>query len=78
MKIKNLLLLAAAASLGMSAFAQSNGEFADFANGTPTQDHFFVRGTYNDMGSDQTMDNVLFCFPKAWLPTLSTHRKKMA
>ena len=59
MKIKNLLLLAAAASLGMSAFAQSNGEFADFANGTPTQDHFFVRGTYNDMGSDQTMDNVL-------------------
>ena len=53
MKIKNLLLFAAAASLGMSAFAQeqTNGEYVEFSTGTPTQDHFFVRGTYDDMGN---------------------------
>ena len=47
MKIKNLLLFAAAASLGLSAFAQevTNGEYVEFKAGTPTQDHFFVRGT---------------------------------
>ena len=50
MKIKNLLLLAAAASFGLSAFAQTNGEVSDFANGTPTKDHFFVRGAYDDQG----------------------------
>ena len=59
MKIKNLLLFAAAASLGLSAFAQevTNGEYVEFKNGTPTQDHFFVRGTYDDMGTPETQDN---------------------
>ena len=58
MKIKNLLLFAAVASLGLSAFAQeTNGEYVDFKAGTPTQDHFFVRGTYDDMGEAQSMDN---------------------
>jgi hypothetical protein len=61
MKIKNLLLFAAAASLGLSAFAQevTNGEYVDFKVGTPTQDHFFVRGTYDDMGTPETQDNVV-------------------
>ena len=61
MKIKNLLLFAAAASLGLSAFAQevTNGEYVEFKNGTPTQDHFFVRGTYDDMGTPETQDNVV-------------------
>ena len=61
MKIKNLLLFAAAASLGLSAFAQdvTNGEYVDAKNGTPTQDHFFVRGTHDDMGTPETMDNVV-------------------
>ena len=61
MKIKNLLLFAAAASLGLSAFAQdvTNGEYVDFKAGTPTQDHFFVRGTYDDMGEAQAMDNTV-------------------
>ena len=59
MKIKNLLLFAAAASLGLSAFAQevTNGEYVDAKVGTPTQDHFFVRGTYDDMGTPETQDN---------------------
>ena len=59
MKIKNLLLFAAAASLGLSAFAQevTNGEYVEFKAGTPTQDHFFVRGTYDDMGTPETQDN---------------------
>ena len=61
MKIKNLLLFAAAASLGLSAFAQevTNGEYVEFKAGTPTQDHFFVRGTYDDMGPAETQDNVV-------------------
>ena len=61
MKNKNLLLFAAAASLGLSAFAQevTNGEYVDFTTGTPTQDHFFVRGTYGDMGDAQEYDNVV-------------------
>ena len=61
MKIKNLLLFAAAASLGLSAFAQevTNGEYVDFTTGTLTQDHFFVRGTYGDMGDAQEYDNVV-------------------
>ena len=61
MKIKNLLLFAAAASLGLSAFAQevTNGEYVDAKKGTPTQDHFFVRGTYDDMGPAATQDNVV-------------------
>lgn len=59
MKIKNLLLFAAVASLGLTAFAQdqTNGEYVDFKTGTPTQDHFFVRGTYDDMGEAQVEDN---------------------
>ena len=59
MKIKNLLLFAAAASLGMSAFAQeqTNGEYVEFSTGTPTQDHFFVRGTYDDMGNPAEYTN---------------------
>ena len=61
MKIKNLLLFAAAASLGLSAFAQdvTNGEYVDFKAGTPTQDHFFVRGTYDDMGTAQVEENKI-------------------
>ena len=59
MKIKNLLLLAAAVSFGLTAFAQTNGEVADHANGTPTQDHFFVRGNYDDMGDAKSYDNVV-------------------
>ena len=61
MKIKNLLLFAAAASLGLSAFAQeqTNGEYVDYKTGTPTQDHFFVRGTYDDMGPAQAYDNTV-------------------
>ena len=59
MKIKNLLLFAAAASLGLSAFAQdvTNGEYVEFKAGTPTQDHFFVMGTYDDMGTAQLEEN---------------------
>ena len=48
MKIKNLLLLAAAASLSMSAFAQQTGEYVEETNNYPTKDHFFVRGNYDD------------------------------
>ncbi len=65
MKIKNLLLIAAAASLSLSAFAQelSTGEGAYLANGDPamggqaTKDHFFVKGTYNDMGEAKEYTN---------------------
>ncbi|MBR5672967.1 MAG: hypothetical protein IKW97_01070 [Muribaculaceae bacterium] len=61
MKIKNLLLFAAVASLGLTAFAQdqTNGEYVEFKTGTPTQDHFFVRGTYDDMGEAQVEDNKI-------------------
>lgn len=52
MKIKNLLLIAAAASLSLSAFADdlSKGEYATLPDGSPamtgqtTLDHLFVRG----------------------------------
>ena len=67
MKIKNLLLFAAAASLSLSAFADelSNGEYATLSDGTPamvgqaTLDHPFVRGDYSDMGEATTYDNVV-------------------
>ena len=67
MKIKNLLLFAAAASLSLSAFADelSNGEYATLSDGTPamvgqaTLDHLFVRGDYSDMGEATTYDNVV-------------------
>jgi hypothetical protein len=62
MKIKHLLLLAAAASLSATAVAQDitdpnnakGGEYAETADGAPamtgqpTNDHFFVRGSYDD------------------------------
>ena len=61
MKIKNLLLFAAAASLSFSAFADelSTGEYAFLQDGTPamvgqpTQDHLFVRGDYENTGAAQ-------------------------
>lgn len=67
MKIKNLLLFAAAASLSMSAFAQdlATGEYAVLPDGSPamvgqpTQDHLFVRGDYGDNGSMQTYTNTV-------------------
>lgn len=67
MKIKNLLLFAAAASLGMSALADDlqTGELAWLTNGDPalagqaTKDHFFVRGDYDDHVGPMTYDNTL-------------------
>ena len=67
MKIKNLLLIAAAASLSATAFAQdlATGEYAFLDDGTPatigqaTKDHLFVRGDYADMGEMTTYDNVV-------------------
>ena len=67
MKIKNLLLFAAAASLSFSAFADdlSTGELAWLTNGDAamtgqaTQDHFSVRGDYDDMGEMKTYDNTV-------------------
>lgn len=58
MKIKNLLLFAAA-SMSVSAFAQATGETADYANGKPTTDHFFVRGNYDDNGGAMDYDNTV-------------------
>ena len=65
MKIKNLLLFAAAA-MSMSAFAQQTGELCFQGDGvTPqmsgqaTQDHLFIRGNYDDMGEAQMYDNVI-------------------
>jgi len=58
MKIKNLLLFAAAASISASALAQdlSKGEWAWLSDGTTpamigqaTNDHLFVRGEFDDM-----------------------------
>ncbi len=67
MKIKNLLLLAAAASLSFSAFADdvTKGELAWLENGEPakigqtTNDHLFARNDYSDMGDVLTYDNVV-------------------
>ncbi len=67
MKIKNLLLLAAVASVSMSAFADDlqTGEWATLDDGSPamigqaTKDHLFVRGDYADMGDMKTYDNVV-------------------
>lgn len=67
MKIKNLLLFAAAASLSVSAFADDfqTGELAVLEDGSPakigqaTNDHMFVRGDYDDMGEMKTYDNVV-------------------
>ena len=67
MKIKNLLLIAAAASLSISAFAQEKetGEWAVLDDGTPamvgqaTKDHLFVRGEYADQGDMQMYNDVV-------------------
>ena len=67
MKIKNLLLFAAAASLSLSAFADDfeTGEWAFQVDGTPamvgqtTNDHLFVRGDHDDMGTMMTYDNTV-------------------
>ena len=67
MKIKNLLLLAAVASVSMSAFADDlqTGEWATLDDGTPamigqtTKDHLFVRGDYADLGDAVTYDNTV-------------------
>ena len=62
MKIKNLLLFAAAASLSASAFAQDlkTGEYAWQTDGTPAmigqcvEDHLFVRDDYADRERTET------------------------
>ncbi len=67
MKIRNLLLIAAAASLSMSAFADdlATGEWAVLDDGSPamvgqpTNDHLFVRGDYNDSGEMKTYTNYV-------------------
>jgi len=67
MKIKNLLLLAAVASVSMSAYADDlqTGELATLEDGTPatigqaTVDHLFVRGDYADMGDMKTYENTV-------------------
>ena len=68
MKIKNLLLFAAA-SLSMTAMADvTTGEWAVLADGQPamigqpTQDHLFVRNNYSDNGSSQTYTNTVSFF----------------
>ena len=66
--MKKLLLFAAVASLGLSAFADdlATGEYAFLADGTTpamvgqsTKDHMFVRMDYNDMGDAATYDNTV-------------------
>ena len=68
MKIKNLLLIAAVASLSFTAYAdddKAKGELGYLDDGTPamigqaTADHFFVRGDYDDQGEMKTYDNVV-------------------
>jgi len=67
MKIKNLLLFAAAASISASAFADdlATGELAWLINGDPamvgqtTNDHIFARNGYNDMGEVKKYDNII-------------------
>ena len=61
MKIKNLLLFAAAASISMSAFAQETGELGWASEGVPamtgtaTTDHLFTRMSYDG----NLYDNVI-------------------
>ena len=68
MKIKNLLLLCAAAAMSATAVAQDlkSGEYAYQGDGVtpaiigqPTVDHLFTRNVYNDMGSDKNYDNKI-------------------
>lgn len=61
MKIKNLLLIAAAAMLGLSAFAQDLQTYEEIesTNGLPTKDHFFARNAFADMGESQDYTDVV-------------------
>ena len=67
MKVKNLLLFAAAAALSATAMAQDlkTGEYAVQNDGSPAiigqcvQDHLFVRNDYDDQGETKTYDNVI-------------------
>ena len=67
MKIKNLLLFAAAASLSLSAFAQDleTGEWAVLEDGSPakigqtTNDHVFARNAYDDVNPGTVYDNFV-------------------
>ena len=70
MKIKNLLLFAAAASISVSAFADdlATGEWGFLPEqsgggpaliGQPTTDHLFVRNPYTDMGEEAIYDNTV-------------------
>ena len=54
-----LLLLISIMSLHSIADNVSTGEYVDFMVGIPTQDHFFVRGSYDDMGDLVSYDNVI-------------------
>jgi len=60
MKIKNLLLFAAAASLSFSAFAddKATGEWTEYNTGQPTNDHLFVRMDYNGQTYDNTVSFI--------------------
>lgn len=68
MKIKNLLLLFAAAAMSATAVAQDlkTGEYAFQGDGVtpavigqPTADHFFTRNIYSDTGSEKSYDNTI-------------------
>ena len=36
-----------------------NGEYVEYTSHTPTQDHFFVRGLYDDMGTTMAYNNTI-------------------
>lgn len=59
--MKRKLLFLFAAAIGISMFAQEQQSYEEFeyTNGIPTQDHFFVRNGYNDMGIYNTYDDVV-------------------
>ena len=68
MKIKNLLLLFAAAAMSATAVAQDlkTGEYAVQGDGVtpaiigqPTVDHLFTRNTYDDTGVEKVYDNKI-------------------
>lgn len=61
MELKRLLLFSIATVLGLTLFAQNQqtGEIVPSTNGVPAQDHFFVRGDYDDTGILATYDNVV-------------------
>lgn len=45
--------------LGFLMNAQSTGEYVTHSSGTPSQDHFFVRSTINDLGVSLQYDNLI-------------------